>query len=125
MSGRSRPYRVDMRYSAPVYAHAIGFNDRCDVAVATVVSDQAQLKAAERMALAAGDDLAGVERERRSLELRGRGAPGKAAGRGAASGGRRQPAVSSTHSSAAVATTLSCASAGANSRGQGSRPCSR
>jgi hypothetical protein len=51
MNGRSRPYRVEMRYSGPVYAHAIGFNDRCDVAVATVVSDQAQLKAAERMAL--------------------------------------------------------------------------
>src|ERR1044071_9507022 len=42
MNGRSRPYRVEMRYSAPVYAHAIGFNDKCDVAVATVVSDQAQ-----------------------------------------------------------------------------------
>jgi hypothetical protein len=51
MNGRSRPYRVEMRYSRPVYAHAIGFNDKCDVAVATVVSDQAQLKAAERMAL--------------------------------------------------------------------------
>src|SRR3954469_11183221 len=25
MNGRSRPYRVDMRYSSPVYAHAIGF----------------------------------------------------------------------------------------------------
>src|SRR6266850_247906 len=51
MNGRSRPYRVEMRYSGPVFAHAIGFNDRCDVAVATVVSDKTQLKAAERMAL--------------------------------------------------------------------------
>jgi hypothetical protein len=51
MSGRSRPYRVEMRYSRPVYAHAIGFNDKCDVAVATVVAEQAQLKAAERLAL--------------------------------------------------------------------------
>jgi len=51
MSGRSRPYKVEMRYSAPVYAHAIGFNDKCDVAVATVVADQRQLALAERMAL--------------------------------------------------------------------------
>jgi hypothetical protein len=51
MSGRSRPYRVEMRYSAPVFAHAIGFNDKCDVAVATVVSEQGQLAVAERMAL--------------------------------------------------------------------------
>jgi hypothetical protein len=51
MSGRSRPYRVEMRYSGPVYAHAIGFNDKCDVAVATVVAEQAQLKAAEGLAL--------------------------------------------------------------------------
>ena len=51
MNGRSRPYRVDVRYSTPVYAHAIGFNDKCDVAVATVVADKAQLKAAERLAL--------------------------------------------------------------------------
>src|SRR6476659_339940 len=62
MSGRSRPYRVEMRYSGPVYAHAIGFNDKCDVAVATVVSDQAQLKAAERMAL----DFLNTERVLRS-----------------------------------------------------------
>jgi len=51
MSGRSRPYKVEMRYSAPVYAHAIGFNDKCDVAVATVVAAQGQLAVAERMAL--------------------------------------------------------------------------
>src|SRR5262245_56290639 len=51
MNGRSRPYKVEMRYSAPVYAHAIGFNDKCDVAVATVVAAQGQLAVAERMAL--------------------------------------------------------------------------
>jgi hypothetical protein len=51
MSGRSRPYRVDMRYAAPVTALAIGFNDKCDVAVATVVADHEQLAAAERIAL--------------------------------------------------------------------------
>jgi len=51
MSGRSRPYKVEMRYSAPVFAHAIGFNDKCDVAVATVVADQQQLATAERLAL--------------------------------------------------------------------------
>jgi hypothetical protein len=51
MSGRSRPYKVEMRYSTPVYAHAIGFNDKCDVAVATVVAAQGQLTVAERMAL--------------------------------------------------------------------------
>jgi hypothetical protein len=51
MNGRSRPYRVDMRYTKPVYAHAIGFNDKCDVAVATVVAEEAHLKTAERLAL--------------------------------------------------------------------------
>ena len=51
MNGRSRPYRVDMRYAAPVTALAIGFNDKCDVAVATVVADRKQLAAAERLAV--------------------------------------------------------------------------
>jgi hypothetical protein len=51
MSGRSRPYKVEMRYSAPVYAHAIGFNDKCDVVVATVVAAQGQLAVADRMAI--------------------------------------------------------------------------
>lgn len=51
MSGRSRPYRLEMRYSAPVFAHAIGFNDKCDVAVATMVAGQGQLQAAERLTL--------------------------------------------------------------------------
>jgi len=51
MKGRSRPYKVEMRYTPPVFAHAIGFNDKCDVAVATVVADQQQLAVAERLAL--------------------------------------------------------------------------
>jgi len=51
MKGRSRPYKVQMRYTPPVYAHAIGFNDKCDVAVATVVADEGRLAVAERMAV--------------------------------------------------------------------------
>ena len=51
MKGRSRPYRVDMRYEAPLTALAIAFNDRCDVVVATVVADRERLAAAERMGL--------------------------------------------------------------------------
>jgi hypothetical protein len=51
MKGRSRPYRVDMRDAAPVTALAIGFNDRCDVAVATVVADYVALAAADRLAV--------------------------------------------------------------------------
>ena len=51
MKGRSRPYRVEMRYAAPFSAHAIAFNDKCDVAVATVVADHARLPPAERLAL--------------------------------------------------------------------------
>jgi len=42
---------VQMRYTPPVYAHAIGFNDKCDVAVATVVAEEGQLAVAERMAV--------------------------------------------------------------------------
>jgi hypothetical protein len=51
MGGRSRPYRVDMRYEAPLTAIAIGFNDKCDVAVATVVAERERLAAAERVAI--------------------------------------------------------------------------
>jgi len=51
MNGRSRPYLVEMRYAAPVTALAIGFNDKCDVAVATVVAERKQLALAERLAL--------------------------------------------------------------------------
>src|SRR5438309_5484201 len=32
LSGRSRPYRVEMRYAAPVTAPAMAFNDKCAVA---------------------------------------------------------------------------------------------
>ena len=50
MNGRSRPYEVAMPYAAPRKALAIGFNDKCDVVVATVVADD--VPAAERAALA-------------------------------------------------------------------------
>ena len=52
MEGRSRPYRIDMRYEAPLTAVAIGFNDKCDVAVATVVADRERLAVAEQHAIA-------------------------------------------------------------------------
>jgi hypothetical protein len=51
MKGRSRPYRVDMRYEAPLTAVSIGFNDKCDVVVATIVADRERLVAAERVGL--------------------------------------------------------------------------
>jgi hypothetical protein len=51
MTGRSRPYQVEMRYGAPRAALAIAFNDKCDVVVATVAAERAQLAAAERAAL--------------------------------------------------------------------------
>jgi len=50
MNGRSRPYEVAMPYAAPRTALAIGFNDKCDVVVATVVATD--VPAAERAALA-------------------------------------------------------------------------
>ena len=50
MNGRSRPYEVTMPYAAPRTALAIGFNDKCDVVVATVVA--ADVPAAESAALA-------------------------------------------------------------------------
>jgi hypothetical protein len=49
MKGRSRPYRVARPYSSPRTALAIAFNDKCDVVVATVVTDD--VAAAERAAL--------------------------------------------------------------------------
>ncbi|HYY38629.1 MAG TPA: hypothetical protein VE801_12890 [Xanthobacteraceae bacterium] len=49
MQGRSRRYRVATPYSSPRTALAIAFNDKCDVVVATVVSDD--VAAAERTAL--------------------------------------------------------------------------
>jgi len=51
MNGRSRPYVVTMRYAPPLAALAIGFNDKCDVAVATVVADRVHLAEAERAAV--------------------------------------------------------------------------
>ena len=66
MSGRSRPYQVDLRYGAPRSALAIAFNDKCDVVVATVVTEHSRLAEAERAALALlnGDSvLRWVEKE--------------------------------------------------------------
>jgi len=51
MNGRSRPYRVEMRYAAPITVLAMGFNDKCDVAVATVVAERDRLPTAERRAI--------------------------------------------------------------------------
>jgi hypothetical protein len=51
MSGRSRPYQVEMRYSRAFPAYAMAFNDKCDVVVATVVGDREQFATAERLAL--------------------------------------------------------------------------
>ncbi len=49
MKGRSRPYQIAISYGSPRTALAIAFNDKCDVAVATVVADD--ILAAERSAL--------------------------------------------------------------------------
>jgi hypothetical protein len=51
MQGRSRLYHVTIPYAAPRDMVAIGFNDQCDVAVATVVADPARLGEAEHLAL--------------------------------------------------------------------------
>jgi hypothetical protein len=51
MSGRSRPYRVAMRYGAPRTAIAVAFNDKCDVVVTTVVAERHLLPTAERAVL--------------------------------------------------------------------------
>lgn len=51
MKGRSRPYEIEMRYGAPRTALAIAFNDKCDVVVATVAAERAELAAAESAAL--------------------------------------------------------------------------
>ena len=50
MSGRSRPYQVAIPHAPPRTALAIAFNDKCDVIVATVVTDRERLAAAERTA---------------------------------------------------------------------------
>jgi hypothetical protein len=52
MKGRSRPYAVAMHYASPLTALSIAFNDKCDVAVATVVANRERLPEAERLALA-------------------------------------------------------------------------
>jgi hypothetical protein len=51
MKGRSRPYDVTMHYAAPVTALSIAFNNKCDVAVATVVAERPRLMEAERLAV--------------------------------------------------------------------------
>jgi hypothetical protein len=51
MSGRSRLYHVAIPYAQARDMLAIGFNDKCDVAVATVVADRDRLDLAERVAL--------------------------------------------------------------------------
>jgi hypothetical protein len=40
MHGRSRSYTVTIPYAAPRTVLAIAFNDKCDVVVATVLSEQ-------------------------------------------------------------------------------------
>jgi hypothetical protein len=50
LPGRSRLYHVTIPYAAPRDMLAIGFNDQCDVAVATVVADD-RLSDAEGLAL--------------------------------------------------------------------------
>ena len=51
MDGRSRLYRVSIPYARPRDMWAIGFNDQCDVAVATVLADPDRLGEAEGLAL--------------------------------------------------------------------------
>jgi hypothetical protein len=51
MKGRSRLYHVSIPYAAARDMWAIGFNDQCDVAVATVLADPDRLGEAEGLAL--------------------------------------------------------------------------
>jgi hypothetical protein len=51
LKGRSRLYQVNIPYAAPRDMLAIGFNDQCDVAVATVVAGKERLAQAEGLAL--------------------------------------------------------------------------
>ena len=51
LKGRSRLYHVTIPYAAPRDMWAIGFNDQCDVAVATVLADPGRLGQAEQLAL--------------------------------------------------------------------------
>jgi hypothetical protein len=51
LKGRSRRYQVNIPHASPRDMLAIGFNDQCDVAVATVVADKDRLAQAEGLAL--------------------------------------------------------------------------
>jgi hypothetical protein len=51
LKGRSRRYQVNIPYAGARDMLAIGFNDQCDVAVATVVADKERLAQAEALAL--------------------------------------------------------------------------
>jgi hypothetical protein len=51
LQGRSRLYHVSIPYAAARDMWAIGFNDQCDVAVATVLADPDRLGEAEGLAL--------------------------------------------------------------------------
>jgi hypothetical protein len=51
LKGRSRLYHVNIPYAGARDMLAIGFNDQCDVAVATVVADADRLAQAEGLAL--------------------------------------------------------------------------
>ncbi len=51
MQGRSRPYHVALSYATPRAALAIAFNDKCDVVVATVVTERGRMTEAERATL--------------------------------------------------------------------------
>jgi hypothetical protein len=51
LKGRSRLYHVNIPYAPPRDMLAIGFNDQCDVAVATVLADPERLNEAEGKAL--------------------------------------------------------------------------
>lgn len=51
LQGRSRLYHVNIPYAAARDMWAIGFNDQCDVAVATVLADSDRLGEAEGLAL--------------------------------------------------------------------------
>jgi hypothetical protein len=51
MQGRSRLYHVNFPYAPARDIWAIGFNDKCDVAVATVLADPDRVRQAEGLAL--------------------------------------------------------------------------
>ncbi|HEY6256657.1 MAG TPA: hypothetical protein VIY51_12770 [Xanthobacteraceae bacterium] len=51
LAGRIRPYHVTIPYAPARDVLAIGFNDQCDVAVATVVAEADRLAAAGQLAL--------------------------------------------------------------------------